>query len=429
MKYVFVLGRFSALSVFEIINVLKRFVDEVEIIECNDLFLIVEVKEELDCSVLINDIGGTIKIGKIVDDSDYIKKAIKSIFESFLERTGKINFGFSLYFDKNSSFYKKENDEYSKFKNLFLENKKLLKEQGKSVRIVTSREHYLSSVIVKTNKLLTKGTEILVLGGEGDNLLIAQTCVVQSYEDYIKRDVKRPSRDLVIGMLPPKVAKMLVNFGNGNKDGVFLDPFCGAGTILQEAALLGFTNIIGSDNNEVSVSNSENNLEWVLKQFSYDEGEIDIKIEKGDVETLSKRINSNSVSNIVTEPYLGPPLKSRLNSRLAVSTMNKLKILYLKALTEMYNVLENKGQLVLISPVWYLGDSDFKFEDVKEKRSNFVFMDILSKIEELGFKNILSFSENASQLNTLKYFNNKRKSFIYGREKQRVLREMFILEK
>ncbi len=46
-----------------------------------------------------------------------------------------------------------------------------------------------------------------------------------------------------------------------------LDPFCGSGTILQEAMLLGFKNIYGSDKDKRAIANSKENINWLKKEY------------------------------------------------------------------------------------------------------------------------------------------------------------------
>lgn len=61
------------------------------------------------------------------------------------------------------------------------------------------------------------------------------------------RDYGRPARDARVGMLPPKLAQIMLNLSvKDEKSGTVLDPFCGTGVLLQEAALAGF-DFIGSD--------------------------------------------------------------------------------------------------------------------------------------------------------------------------------------
>jgi len=89
---------------------------------------------------------------------------------------------------------------------------------------------------------------------------------VQDVEGYSERDYNRPSRDAKVGMTPPKLAQIMINLA-GLKDGdTVYDPFCGVGTIMQEA-LLNDYRVIGSDANSAQVENCRSNLSWISKKY------------------------------------------------------------------------------------------------------------------------------------------------------------------
>ena len=72
---------------------------------------------------------------------------------------------------------------------------------------------------------------------------------VQNISAYAMRDQKRPKRDAFVGMLPPKLAQIMINLALGDqepKDKLLLDPFCGTGVLLQEALLMGLK-VYGTD--------------------------------------------------------------------------------------------------------------------------------------------------------------------------------------
>lgn len=62
-----------------------------------------------------------------------------------------------------------------------------------------------------------------------------RTSFVQDIESYTARDQARPMRDARVGMLPPKLAQIIINLALSNNDITeVLDPFCGTGVVLQE---------------------------------------------------------------------------------------------------------------------------------------------------------------------------------------------------
>ena len=83
-------------------------------------------------------------------------------------------------------------------------------------------------------------------------------------EGFVQRDMYKPNTDIQMGTLPPKLARMMVNFTAQNS-GILWDPFCGSGTIPMEAVILGF-NTLASDVNPVAVNTTSSNIEWLSKE-------------------------------------------------------------------------------------------------------------------------------------------------------------------
>jgi tRNA G10 N-methylase Trm11 len=61
------------------------------------------------------------------------------------------------------------------------------------------------------------------------------TIACQDIDAYTKRDTSK-SRDMVVGMMPPKLAQIMINLATEGRKEIIYDPFCGLGTILIEAA-------------------------------------------------------------------------------------------------------------------------------------------------------------------------------------------------
>ena len=182
--------------------------------------------------------------------------------------------------------------------------KKTLTDSGLSVRVALPEFNSLSlaSVVVTKNLLLEKGAEICIIGGK-EKVYTAKTLVVQDFEDYGRRDYHRPVRDEQQGMIPPKVAQIMLNLSGVKKGDSVLDPFCGIGTIVQEGLLLGFK-MFGSDINRVAIRGSEQNLEWFRNRYHVPAGKYIINI--SDARNVSKLIDKTPINAIVTECTLGP---------------------------------------------------------------------------------------------------------------------------
>src|SRR5690606_572214 len=141
-------------------------------------------------------------------------------------------------------------------------------------------------------------------------------------------DRQRPSVDAVSGVLPPKVARMLINIGNDTKkDSItFLDPFCGSGTILMEALLLGYDSV-GFDISVKAIEDSTKNLNWLKQKYPVT---TPVSLYQADSsEVKPKDLGLKPVDLIVTEGYLGPSTFDQ--SQLSV-IIKELKELYIKVL-------------------------------------------------------------------------------------------------
>lgn len=405
MTYFFILGNNPTLSIAEIISVISGDIDRIQEIEPE--FLILETKKILDAGNLQKRLGGTIKIGQITgkmkaDASDLAEKAVK-ILPPGLK---KIYFGFSVY---NPGVRSKKTEE--RIKTIALGMKKNLKKKGVSSRWVSSKQPVLSSVIVKKNKLLTKGAEIVLLTGK-NGVLLGKTLTCQEFEEYSFYDFARPFRSIEKGMLPPKLAKIMINLSSSpscqRRNKVLLDPFCGSGTILQQAALMGYKNVIGSDKSKEAVIYSQKNLNWLVEKQKIQDKNI--KIFQCDVRKLSEKLPVNSVDLVVTEPYLGP---LRITPDNWQAIIKNLSSLYIGSFKELKKILKPGGTMVVIFPV-------FK---IKNKEH---FLPILEELSKIGWQRRPLLPDFLLKNKGLSVTD--RRSVVYSRPNQVVLREILIFK-
>ncbi|MBU1163992.1 RsmD family RNA methyltransferase [Patescibacteria group bacterium] len=400
-KYIFILGRNQELSVAETKAVLNSGQFELE-----PGFLVYSSEKEIDADKLMNQLGGTIKIAKVFADKIDQDQIIEQILSN-TQKGKKVYFGFSQY-GQGQNINKIAHD-----------IKKTIKEKGYPVRWVISKEKQLSSVVVKKNKLLSQGAEIIITKNH-----VAKTLAVQDFEEYGRRDFGRPARDTVSGTMPPKLAKIMINLTQVSQQAKILDPFCGSGTVLQEALVLGYNNVIGSDISQKAVDDTKENLEWLASQDRRDPltsskqdriKELDLpthrvgealaprrndravapdlpELYNFDVRLLSQNIKQ--VDAIITEPYLGPPLKGRETSSQISKIISDLEKLYLDAFAEFQKVLSQKGKIVIVFPI------------IDNQHLN-----ILPQIKKLGFE--LQSPDN----------------LIYSRPEQKVKRNILVFSK
>jgi len=159
---------------------------------------------------------------------------------------------------------------------------------------------------------------------------------------------------------------------------VLLDPFCGVGTILQEA-LLGRAKVVGVDANSWCVKAATENLEWLTREYSLENA--DFRVVQGDVSKLTQKIGQEMVDCIVTEPDLGPALRQVPTGPYALKIIEKLEPLFFSFVEKAYQVLKAGGRLVLVTPF------------IVTRSGQAVTMPIREKLESLGFTRVQPFTK------------------------------------
>ncbi|PIU36203.1 hypothetical protein COT03_00570, partial [Candidatus Shapirobacteria bacterium CG07_land_8_20_14_0_80_39_18] len=199
-----------------------------------------------------------------------------------------------------------------------------------------------------------------------------------------------------------------------NKEDIFLDPFCGSGTFLQELILLGYGNVIGSDAGVVAIKDTKVNLEWLFKNYPEIKKE-DYKIElfECDARSLSSKIPPQKIDAIVTEPYLGSAKRKFFEPEQIKKEISQLEDLYLSAFQEFKKVLRDNGEVVIIFPV-------FRYQN------QFFHLQILDKIYSLGFRSGRFLSEGVKGRELLQLQITKRNSVIFFRPGQLLSREILL---
>ncbi len=391
-KYILINGQSPDLAQAEIWSI---FSPQTKNINFGASFTSLEL--ELEPETIQKRLGGTIKVAEYLTSFDDLGQLDPLWWAENLNlnKDHKANFGFSLY---NSNSKK-----YLQIKKIALAVKKELKSQGYKARLVTSQDLDLSSVVVKTNHLINN--ELLIIQ-EAGKYIIALTRAVQDFEDYALRDMERPGRDDRSGMLPPKVAKMMVNLLGPDHRGVLLDPFCGSGTVLQEASLLGYTKLLGTDKSPKAIEDTQKNLSWLKKQFNYS---FEEKLIKADVKELSNYLHPNSADYIVSEPFMGSASEVIKKNNIGYfhDLSEELGLLYFRAFQEFHKVLKPKAKIIFVFPVFNVQDN--KIDSL-----------YINKIEKIGFKNIRL---------PLNLQGTKNGQILYMRPGQKVARQITIWEK
>ncbi|MFA6131975.1 MAG: DNA methyltransferase [Patescibacteria group bacterium] len=361
----FVLGSHPALSVAEIANVLGVEINHSQY--SKEILLLDEIGTSPEA--LQGRLGGTIKIGDIVGEVNppspgfggarkIDKEEVADLFVSLLahpsplplslrergeeERGNRVVFGISTY------SLDAHRDLSTEVKQIGMTIKTKLKEEGRTARFVSTKTAALPSAAVTGEKLLENGAEFVIIVSK-EKIYLGQTRIVQDFQSWSARDYGRPRRDAKSGMLPPKLARMMINLSGAKTSAALLDPFCGSGTVLMEAALMEFTNLIGSDISEKAIKDTTINLDWLNQNEEVDTSGI--RLFNKPIETLAGDLKEK-VEVIVGETYLGPPLSGRETPFRQKQIMDELLERTASGLAALLQLLKKGGTVVLALPAF-----------------------------------------------------------------------------
>ncbi len=234
---------------------------------------------------------------------------------------------------------------------LGLKVKSACKKQGVSLRLLPNQTPELSTATSHHNKLGLKpsAVELLIIGAHKSTFFALSTGA-QNITAYSARDQQRPARDARVGMLPPKLAQIIINLASGQqsqKNMRLLDPFCGTGVILQEAALMGYK-AYGTDLEPRMIDYSRRNLDFIAAKMRH---KPDIALEPGDA---TKTRWQPPVDLVATETYLGQPFSappSTVKLREVKHTCESILRAFLKNLASQ---IKPGTRLCLAIPAWRL---------------------------------------------------------------------------
>lgn len=393
MKYVAIAGRQPLISLAEIQALYDK---AARLVGKKLVFFEIDEDGEENISPDINRLGGSLKLGRFFD-TDFSKLA------KFLATThpeGKITLGIS-------DFSKQKKSGLAKQKSMEL--KRNLARVGRSVRVITSNEPEISSATAHHNQLGEKAGcfEIFLIDHE-----IYLSLGTQNITAYTERDQARPARDAKVGMLPPKLAQILINLCGKLPEGArVLDPFCGTGVVLQEAAIMGYVPY-GTDLNERMVEYSKKNLSWLFNERNQKR----FKILPDLIQKKDQILNAISVGDatnftwegeidaVAFEGYLGAPMSKPpvdIKFKTEKAKCREIAIGFLKNITPQ---IKSGTPVVMALPAWL------------RENGKYAGLNILDEIQEMGY-------------NFEKFQDLSQSDLLYYREGQIVAREIIVIRK
>ena len=384
--YISILGRQPAISIAE----LERVYGYVR------WFSDISALIETDATVDIQRLGGSQKIGKVIAElpnGDWMRASMKIVqhySKVWADYEGKITLGISAY------GFKVDTRDIQKT-GLILKGK--LKSTTASLRLVPNQEAALSTATSHHNKLGLSDNKvelIVVRGTKG--IIIAESTGAQNITALAARDQGRPKRDAFVGMLPPKLAQIMVNL-SGLESGRILDPFCGTGVILQEAGLMHY-DVYGTDLAEKMIRYSRENLDWLQESHHI---KVNYTLNEGDAADTKWQ---DPIDAVVAETYLGQPFSAPPSSAKLIEVRGNCNYIISQFLKNIGTQIKKDTILVLAIPAW------------KDKEDNFTHLPLAESepLKKLGYKRTEFTSVNPEQL-------------LYYRPDQVVAREILVLTK
>ena len=453
-------------------------------------------------------LGGSLKAGRIVGELPHgdwrqaSTKIVQLYIKKWSKNEGKITLGISAYgFDVSTRDIQKTG--------LILKQK--LKNSPASLRLIPNQETALNTAASHHNKLglSANKVELLVVRAENGRIIIAESIGAQNITQLARRDQGRPKRDAFVGMLPPKLAQIMVNMvstysslalqlpsqgrsmggdsaspwrlarpdgdipsngaeaqalqtqgvvlevssqstssfqkhlqpepaparvarggaapastlgeagadratgpadsdqrgadedssndGSGKTALRLLDPFCGTGVVLQEAALMGY-DVYGTDLSEKMIDYSKVNLDWLTKTYHRD---INATLHQGDAMESTWQ---PPIDAVVCESYLGQPFSAPPSPEKLQQVMKNCDYIISSFLKNIGNQIDPGTPLCIAVPAW------------RDKNGHFSHLPLIRKLEQLGYSQFAFKNVNAADL-------------LYYREDQVVARQLLALVK
>jgi tRNA G10 N-methylase Trm11 len=320
MKYLFIVGRNVDLSVEEIKSFFKKEGINFRIISKFNNGVLFETERIL--RGIVDKLGGTVSIGEVLAEGE-AKKIIEILDNKPLYKVKGNKLNYVVY-----DFNGKEFERLS----FYLKNRFRIEQLKATEKKLTGRINLQSGEEAsKVSSNLIDEQYFIFENAFGK--IIEET----DYEKIEKRDMEKPVRRNELS-ISPRLAKILINLSQVKTGETLLDPFCGIGTILQEA-LLQNINVIGVDKDKKAIDCSELNLNW----FKFNKGNYRL------INEDSSKIQIHNIDAIATEPDFGE-LQKRIPSEAKAKEITKnFEIL-------MINVLKNlkknaKGRIVFTAPL------------------------------------------------------------------------------
>lgn len=387
--YIALLGRQPEISIAELEQVYG------DVSWFSETSALIDTNQPVD----VQRLGGSQKIGRVVlklparDWRTVSMKLVGHYSKEWASFEGKLTLGISVY---GASVPVRDIQKTG----IILKGK--LKQSGVSLRLIPNQEAALSTATSHHNKLglSDNKVELIIVRGR-DHVIIAESIGAQNITALAARDQGRPRRDAFVGMLPPKLAQIMINLAGPLSTAAparVLDPFCGTGVILQEALLLRH-HAYGTDLAEKMVRYSHDNLTWLAEHAGIKADTWEVA--EGDAMTTEW---TGPIDAVVSETYLGQPFSAPPSNSKLTEVRGNCHHIVSAFLKNLAGQITSGTPVVIAVPAWRAVDGSF------------THLPLVKDLERLGYEEVPLRNVRPDQL-------------LYFRPDQVVAREILILKK
>lgn len=351
-KYLFLLGRTPELSFHELL----AFIPQEDLEQVTPEIVRASLESDEAASNIFSLLGGSLKVLKTEGEFHAVEEEkLPEYAAAFLAEFPRPTFAIAELGRNNIE--KLDPGEI----------KRLLKARNVSSRFIEGPREGLSAAVLLHDDVV----ELHVMKF-GETTFFARTLEVQDIDSWTERDRGKPYSDRKKGMLPVKVARMMVNMAmaqqksqaSDSREPVKLyDPFCGTGTVLIEAAMRG-CQVFGSDLDQDSVVGTTRNLEWFGKTANLS---VQSHIFHSDATNVTPDKLGGLVDTLVTEPFLGKPTPQ---AQQLPNIFKGLEKMYLGAFKQWTKILSPGASVVIIFPYVVEGKNIYSLEKMIDKLSS-----------------------------------------------------------
>lgn len=316
-RYAAVLGHQPHISIAELAAAFEGFTAE-EIVEKQ--VLLFSVSKEIEPESF-DTLGGCQLLAAQITEADVSLDDVPQLLTQEVQKVKKkVTFGLRCFAVPKAEL-----------KRAYRRGKEEMRKQNRACRYIGNDKKPAAVALLHDTDILSgkRGVELFFVG-TASGIWAGKTIGAQNIDAYTKRDMQKPVRDTTVGLLPPKLAQIMLNFGawqarealpeevkkknaarKRKKKEIYtvLDPFCGTGVMPLECLLRGW-NVVASDVSQKAVNGCKKNIEWIRKEHSLLKKDVSDAVSKHDA---TKPFKEKTLPDIVvTETTLGPAISKKL---------------------------------------------------------------------------------------------------------------------